>query len=59
MLLFLAATAYLIAVNKAVIGNVCLVAAIAPAMPDHKALCIPFFRRVLRNQPAEPLTGNV
>ena len=59
MLLFLASAACLAAIHQAVIGNVCLAAAIALAMPDHEALCVTLFRRVLRSQPAEPLAGNV
>lgn len=59
MLLFLATAACLAAIHQAVIGNVCLVAAIALAMPDHKALCVTLFRGVLRSQPAEPLAGDI
>ena len=59
MLLFLAAAAYLIAVNKAVVRYINFISAIAQTMPDNKALCISFFRRVLRSQPAESPAGNV
>ena len=32
---------------------------VAMAMPDHKALCVSLFRRVLRSQPAETSASNV
>lgn len=59
MLLLLAATALLAAIHQVVVGNVNLIAAVATAMPDHKALCVSLFRRVLRSQPAETSAGNV
>lgn len=59
MLLFLAAAAYLIAVNKAVVRYINLISAVAQAMPNDRPLIITPIRGCLGNQASKTLTGNV